>query len=247
MEIRLCDYLRHQVPHIFERDRSHLPSSTWDKDSHSSGGSRGDQPYDRRTHAGTTHDALSSSTVHGTYFRSAIWSGKLARNGNKLVDISAVVINGQCELILSEVCLCRPFMTGSKKVDIINITHRLKEEEATKSTPVAVFYLRAQHSRDTDAINEYIEYFQSKNRIGVAPLEGGNNIYICAPGTEIYARYTVDNQHHPILICILVQSSNAKPAVPPVPTPEPPVQPKQGDHDWLSQLNTITAMLGTNK
>lgn len=245
MEIRLCDYLRHQVPHIFERGRSHIPSSTWDKDSHSSGGSRGDQPNDRRTHTGTTHDALSSSTVHvehphRRYHESrssskAIWSGKLARNGNKLVDISAVVINGQCELILSE------------KVDIINITHRLKEEEATKSTPVAVFYLKAQHSRDTDAINEYIEYFQSKNRIGVAPLEGGNNIYICAPGTEIYARYTVDNQHHPILICILVQSSNAKPAVPPVSTPEPPVQPKQGDHDWLSQLNTITAMLGTNK
>lgn len=38
------------------------------------------------------------------------------------------------------------------------------------------------------------------HQIGVAPLEGGNNIYICAPGTEIYARYTVDNQHHPMYV-----------------------------------------------
>eukprot|EP00375_Theileria_parva_P001528 XP_764200.1 hypothetical protein [Theileria parva strain Muguga] len=82
-----------------------------------------------------------------------VWQGNLARNGKKLTETLAIKISGQCSTFLNA------------SVETINITHRLKWEEASKNVPLAVFSIHSSNNLKIEPFKEYIDYFKSKNRV----------------------------------------------------------------------------------
>ncbi|KAK1442854.1 hypothetical protein BgAZ_303720 [Babesia gibsoni] len=233
MELRLCDHLRKCAPHIFLRERV---SPAYSGDGSDDGTSHWSSRGARTSHTSDYRDAqyTSSSRAEQSHYRQqeerpavkVIWKGEMTRNGSKPMPVAAIGISGDLESVLT------PDLTN------IDITHRQKEEEVEKFEPVAVFYVRSQRSRETEAIDEYIEYFQQKERVGVAPLEDGKSIYICAPGTELFDKYPVKIDRTPILICIVAECDKE-------PSEAASSSPQQADgQNWLEQLNTITTMLG---
>ncbi|CDR95326.1 SPOC domain containing protein, putative [Babesia bigemina] len=248
MEIRLCDFLRTQAPHIFERPRSTSPSSYTShgdrgegRHYHDRGRQRNDQQYadtsrsEREPSSNVAYNRFSDNAAsHKAPEKQTqpIWRGKIARNGKKLVDTIAIAISGQPEAVLT------------KDVNTINITHRLKCEDAAKVEPIAVFYMKARRPEQQRALEDYITYFQDKDRIGVATLDEDTNIYVCAPGTELFKTHAPHGGGDSTLIGIAVPSTS--------PTQEEsadkaePQQPEER-RDWLNQLNTLTAMLGAKK
>ncbi|XP_953215.1 uncharacterized protein TA09070 [Theileria annulata] len=173
-----------------------------------------------------------------------VWQGNIARNGKKITETLAIKISGQCSTFLNS------------SVEMINITHRLKWEEASKNVPLAVFSIHSSNNLKIEPFKEYIDYFQSKNRvtnfilIGVSPLGNDHNIYICAPGNPLFDKHLPDGLTTPTLIGIVtnaeLQTSTQSSGK---------LQQSNGTviiyrnftDDWLSQLNTLTAMVGTKK
>ncbi|AFZ81339.1 hypothetical protein BEWA_007480 [Theileria equi strain WA] len=244
VKLRLCEHLRVQAPHLFTRASStimdpslpmrhqfnqvpgipNFPSDTPYTSSNQVAVPTPDQLYDNR-------NIDQSNTAQADQPLNVLWRGKLARNGKKLIDSMALHISGQCSNILNE------------KLDVINITHRSKWEDVSKNVPIAVFSLQALNASRMDSFTEYIDYFQSKDRIGVAPLGNDYNIYICAPGNPLFDKHAQESSV-PILIGIAA-STNAQDQN--TQTQSNVRSQPENVGDWLNQLNTITAMLGTKK
>ncbi|GFE54754.1 SPOC domain containing protein, putative [Babesia ovis] len=164
------------------------------------------------------------------------WYGKLSRNGKKIVDAVAVVIQGTLYPVLHS------------DITFINITHRLKWEDAEKIVPIAIFYFKARSTNDAEDFHDYLTYFQEKQRIGVATLDKDRSIYVAAPGSPMYEKYIKEVPKGPILIAMAVEGgapSSPAPKESAAADPREP-EPEEDRSDWLNQLNSITAMLNNN-
>ncbi|BAM41982.1 uncharacterized protein TOT_040000361 [Theileria orientalis strain Shintoku] len=239
VKVRLCEQLRVHAPHIFSRRQASQPDSYQKypkkfQDNANPPFNRG-PPFHNQPPAHDPDPPYSNIPEppeppkdFSIYSRTnLVWQGNIARNSKKLTETLAIKISGQCS----------HFLTAS--IDIINITHRLKWEEASKNVPLAVFSLHSSNNLKLEPFNEYIEYFKTKNRIGVAPLGNDHNIYICAPGNPLFDKHMPGGITTPTLIGIVV----ANEAI----TTNQPGRLQQSNGDWLNQLNNITAMLGTKK
>ncbi|KAK2194961.1 bifunctional Eukaryotic-archaeal PrmC-related/DNA methylase, partial [Babesia duncani] len=148
VELRLCEHLRVRAPHIFNRNQPQMsnppvhmpqpkaisPYNVVMNPTYSVDGT-----YQHQIKAGGSMNVTSNEpaavptsqpTVGMPPFclhvqKNIVWQGKLGRNGKRLIDTMAVALSGNHSNILNE------------KLDIINITHRLKWEEASKNTPLA--------------------------------------------------------------------------------------------------------------
>eukprot|EP00371_Babesia_bovis_P001324 XP_001609971.1 SPOC domain containing protein [Babesia bovis T2Bo] len=219
MDLRLCDFLRVQAPHIFARHqveddgpyhgsrsatgrrrsrvnqdtRTHIPDPYHIDDRSGSiddTGSGVDHPTSKSSpqrRSGRRDNSLPRAASSRRIEEKQLWTGKLARNGKKQVDTVAVPLMGNLDVVLS----------GG--TDVVNITHRLKWEDAEKTSHIAVFYFKAQRVENTEDFRDYITYFQEKQRIGVATMGNGISIYVCAPGAPLYNQYAKEvNEQGPL-------------------------------------------------
>ncbi|ORM40818.1 uncharacterized protein BXIN_2272 [Babesia sp. Xinjiang] len=251
MELRLCEFLRIQAPHIFNRQQTtgsapysyqrpygNRKRTRYTNDNRSPSGNPYHEYDSYRTQARRPTRRTESSNREPQPRQQpekTKWTGKLARNGKKLVDAVAEVIKGNMESVFTN------------EVNIINITHRLKCEDAEKSPPIAIFYIKAQHLEQTGTFQEYITYFQEKNRIGVATITDEKSVYICAPGSTLYEQHAPTDQDELMLIGIAVMLDSPSSGRPSDGTEATAAPVPEERCDWLNQLNSITAMLGNNK
>ncbi|KFH13430.1 SPOC domain-containing protein [Toxoplasma gondii VAND] len=104
------------------------------------------------------------------------WAWTLGRNDKRRVQVVASLVRGEVPSSLVH-------LTG-----LLNVSHRSKWEEVAAKTIHAVVTLEAAHPDQQAALDEYISYFTSKERAGVANV-GTHYIYLVPPNCSLFARY----------------------------------------------------------
>ncbi|CDI86133.1 RNA binding motif-containing zinc finger protein, putative [Eimeria praecox] len=107
----------------------------------------------------------------------AQWRWTLGRNDRKKVAVTALCLQGEVPLEMQQL------------QTMLNVSHRSKcEELALKPMDAAVLLQPASPENDA-AFNEYVSYFRSKERAGVACLPGGVFLYFVPPGFQVFDKY----------------------------------------------------------
>nr|CCA30105.1 RNA binding motif-containing zinc finger protein,putative [Neospora caninum Liverpool]CEL71351.1 TPA: RNA binding motif-containing zinc finger protein,putative [Neospora caninum Liverpool] len=104
------------------------------------------------------------------------WAWTLGRNDKRRVQVVASLVRGEVPSSLVH-------LTG-----LLNVSHRSKWEEVAAKTIHAVVTLEAAHPDQQAALDEYISYFTSKERAGVANV-ANQYIYLVPPNCSLFARY----------------------------------------------------------
>ncbi|CAK0870995.1 unnamed protein product [Prorocentrum cordatum] len=99
----------------------------------------------------------------------------LARNAGKRLPTRATLLHGRVQDV--EVALRSAAQNGN----LLDITHRVPFEEVARRAPGTILCLAAQTHMEQAQLEEYIKYFRSKMRAGVARLDGSLALYILPP------------------------------------------------------------------
>ncbi|GIX64293.1 RNA-binding protein, putative [Babesia caballi] len=239
MELRLCDFLKEHAPHIFERQQTNTPGPyALQRVTGSRSQPRGPYEYSTTTESAefvTPRDlpqeqrqyvaadpSQRSPPEHRTPGTVKTWNGKLLRNGKKPVEAVANAISGRFEIALNKVRFHRTRSTvrrtstpSTSPIDSSGKTpQRARPSQVSpsyrpKSQRFSVFQLKGQQATKAEAFDEYIKYFQSKERVGVATIDKDLSIYVCAPGTQLYETYAPKQDAEPMLIGIAVATSSS--------------------------------------
>lgn len=131
-----------------------------------------------------TSPAASSASSGGPGPASSQWSGilGLARNATKRLNTRAQLHHGRAQ----DVELALRCAAGSNGA--LDITHRVPfEEVARRATNCTVISMSAASPMDQQPFEEYVKYFRSKLRAGVARLDGALVLYVLPAGDELAA------------------------------------------------------------
>ncbi|CAE8604391.1 unnamed protein product [Polarella glacialis] len=112
------------------------------------------------------------------------WVGMLtlARNMGKRLPLRAALLHGKVQDV--EVAL----RAAAANSNVIDITHRVPfEEVAKKIANGAVLSLDLGSAMDKASQDEYIKYFKTKQRAGVARLDGVLALYVLPPAEDVPA------------------------------------------------------------
>ncbi|PFH35306.1 SPOC domain-containing protein [Besnoitia besnoiti] len=104
------------------------------------------------------------------------WEWTLGRNDKRRVQVRASLCRGEVPASLVH-------LSG-----LLNVSHRSKWEEVAAKTIHAVVTLEAAHPDQQVALDEYISYFTSKERAGVANAST-HYVYLVPPSCSLFARY----------------------------------------------------------
>merc|ERR1719356_2116857 len=71
--------------------------------------------------------------------------------------------------------------------NLLDITHRVPFEDVARRAPSTILCLAAQSPLEQAVVDEYIKYFRSKMRAGVAKMDGPLALYILPPVEDVPA------------------------------------------------------------
>jgi len=108
------------------------------------------------------------------------WSGRmaLARSMGKQLNMHAALLYGRVQLV--ELCL----RIAAGNSGVLNISHRVPFDDLARRTPGAVFSFVPCSQQEHSQYDEYVHYFKSKARAGVAHLDEVDALYIVPPSDE---------------------------------------------------------------
>jgi len=108
------------------------------------------------------------------------WSGRmaLARSMGKQLNMHAALLYGRVQLV--ELCL----RIAAGNSGVLNISHRVPFDDLARRTPGAVFSFVPSAQQEQSQYDEYVHYFRSKARAGVAHLDEVDALYIVPPTDE---------------------------------------------------------------
>eukprot|EP00403_Amphidinium_massartii_P033706 CAMPEP_0178439686 /NCGR_PEP_ID=MMETSP0689_2-20121128/36306_1 /TAXON_ID=160604 /ORGANISM="Amphidinium massartii, Strain CS-259" /LENGTH=555 /DNA_ID=CAMNT_0020062267 /DNA_START=39 /DNA_END=1702 /DNA_ORIENTATION=+ len=111
------------------------------------------------------------------------WVGnmKLSRSNRKQLPTQATLLHGKVELV--ELALRSAAGTGG----MLNVSHRVPFDDVARRTPGAVLQFIPATVNEQLQYGEYIQYFRSKVRAGVAPLDKVQALYLIPPADETAA------------------------------------------------------------
>lgn len=122
--------------------------------------------------------APGAPTVSG---KPPLWSGliTLARNMGKRLPARALLLHGRIEDV--EVAL----RSAAGNTGVLDITHRMPFEEVARRGNFTVLALAPASAVEQAQFEEYVRYFQSKMRAGVARLDGALALYVVPPAENV--------------------------------------------------------------
>merc|ERR1719321_2412436 len=97
---------------------------------------------------------------------------KLTRSGGKPLNLQAQLLHGKVQLV--ELAL----RTAAGSGGVLNISHRVPFDDLAKRSPGAVLAFVPVTPLEQAMYNEYIRYFGSKARAGVANLDANDSLYL---------------------------------------------------------------------
>lgn len=150
----------------------------------------------------------------------AAWSGAimLARNMGKRIGLRASMVHGKVQDV--EVAL----RSAAGNSGVLDITHRVPFEEIARRANGTILALSAPSPAEQPQFEEYVKYFRTKMRAGVARIDGSLVMYVLPPAEDIPAirdSVYVLGTHIPRTGCLLgliAQGSAAAPAQAPAAT-----------------------------
>ncbi|CEM07035.1 unnamed protein product [Vitrella brassicaformis CCMP3155] len=142
------------------------------------------------------------------------WRGSMVRSNKKRVPVQARFLRGRFQSVFNKGC------------EQLNISHRSSWEDVGKRHVIGVVCLEATSDNggvptaaDSKGFFEYIEYFKSKERAGVARIEEGNQyVYIIPPGVELFVQHGPPprgSADHTLLALVSTDPDGAQPAAAP--------------------------------
>jgi len=110
----------------------------------------------------------------------AAWTGKmtLARSNRKQLQTQATLLHGKVELV--ELAL----RSAAGSSGMLNVSHRVPFDDVARRTPGAVLQFIPLTVNEQLQYGEYVQYFRSKVRAGVAPLDKAEALYLIPPADE---------------------------------------------------------------
>ncbi|CDJ48907.1 RNA binding motif-containing zinc finger protein, putative [Eimeria brunetti] len=156
----------------------------------------------------------------------AQWRWTLGRNDRKKVAVTALCLQGDVPLEMQQL------------QSMLNVSHRSKCEELALKPMDAAVLLQPASPENEPAFNEYLSYFRSKERAGVACLPGGVFLYFVPPGFQVFDKYRYLFPQHlrnsnSVMIGLLGPSPHSGSAA--VPSHAAPEQQQQPQQQWQQQ------------
>lgn len=102
----------------------------------------------------------------------------ITRSMGKQLNLQASLLHGKVQLV--ELAL----RTAAGQSGLLNISHRVPFEDLAKRPAGAVIAFVPQTPMEQAMYNEYVRYFGSKARAGVANLDNNDSLYIVPPVGE---------------------------------------------------------------
>lgn len=111
------------------------------------------------------------------------WSGSiiLARNMGKRMQLRASMVHGKAQDV--EVAL----RSAAQNSGTLDITHRVPFEEIARRSNGTVLALTPPTPAEQPQFDEYVKYFRTKMRAGVARLDGALALYVLPPAEDVPA------------------------------------------------------------
>jgi hypothetical protein len=97
-----------------------------------------------------------------------LWSGFITKNKKDRVGVDAYQIRNECN----------DFFTAEYN---LNVSHRSQFDDIMKRPIIGIVAFSPQNETQCDSFNEYISYFNEKQRVGVVNMRSGNMLYIVPP------------------------------------------------------------------
>ncbi|PHJ16318.1 rna binding motif-containing zinc finger, partial [Cystoisospora suis] len=119
----------------------------------------------------------SGSCEGGEQHQQTTWGWTMCRNDKRRVQVFVTLLRGEVSNALIH-------LPGP-----LNVSHRSKWEEVAAKTILAVMTIEAAHPDQQALLDEYIAYFSSKERAGVANVSSSQYVYLVPPNCSLFARY----------------------------------------------------------
>ncbi|ETB56255.1 hypothetical protein, variant 1 [Plasmodium yoelii 17X] len=169
VKLFLCDHLRKCVQHVFNRPCINIPNNN-NIANNNNITNLNNNPMSNLQNYKNINEFEKKKIYNNN--NTILWRGILEMKNKDSLNINAYGLNGDVNNFLNN------------NIKNITISHRKKMKNLPKIE--AIYYFEIQNEKDINIFESYKNYFNNKDRVGLASANENWHFYIIFPGTPIF-------------------------------------------------------------